>query len=300
MHNSKRIRLYEVKDGCHAEAFLNSVSLGNEEAMPIGERVAVLERKQNSRVLTRKSRWDSREISFNPRSSRRCTEEDEHIEEEQKDYKRRSVQSLGWKQNKVEFYLFSGRGGRAGGARVRSPSTLGAQEGELKKTGTAKKSRKTTRGEACSPWGLKQNKVEFYLFGGREGRGGGARRQRRWGSREISFDPRSSRRRTEEDEYNKEEQKDYKRRSMQSLGLKQNKAEFYLFSGHGGRGGGAGRYRGGGGDRGRRGGGGRGRGGRGRGGGGGDFGGGFGAEVNMVAEVVAGWGQRQRQGPWYE
>ncbi|XP_037419292.1 nucleolar protein 10-like, partial [Triticum dicoccoides] len=109
-HNSKRIRLYEVKDGRHAEAFLNSVSLGNEEAVPIGDRVAALERKQNSRALdkVKYGPGGSREISFNPRSSRRRAEEDEHSEEEQKDYKRRSVQSLGLKQNKAEFYLFGG------------------------------------------------------------------------------------------------------------------------------------------------------------------------------------------------
>uniref|UniRef100_A0A453QI51 Uncharacterized protein n=1 Tax=Aegilops tauschii subsp. strangulata TaxID=200361 RepID=A0A453QI51_AEGTS len=103
-HNPKRIRLYEVKDGRHAEAFLNSVSLGNEEAVPIGDRVAALERKQNSRALdkVKYGPGGSREISFNPRSSRRRTEEDEHSEEEQKDYKRRSVQSLGLKQNKAE------------------------------------------------------------------------------------------------------------------------------------------------------------------------------------------------------
>ncbi|KAI4966439.1 hypothetical protein ZWY2020_040844 [Hordeum vulgare] len=131
MHNSKRIRLYEVKDGRHAEAFLNSVSLGNQEAVPIGDRVAALERKQNSRVLdkVKYGPGGSREISFNPRSSRRCTEEDEHSEEEQKDYKRRSVQSLGLKQNKAEFYLFGGRGGRGGGGGGRSRGGGGGDRG---------------------------------------------------------------------------------------------------------------------------------------------------------------------------
>lgn len=110
-------RLYEVKDGRHAEAFLNSVSLGNEEAVPIGDRVAALERKQNSRPLdkVKYGPGGSREISFNPRSSRRHTEEDQHSDEEPKDFKRRSVQALGLKQNKAEFYLFGGRGGRGGG-----------------------------------------------------------------------------------------------------------------------------------------------------------------------------------------
>ncbi|KAE8785863.1 Nucleolar protein 10 [Hordeum vulgare] len=131
MHNSKRIRLYEVKDGRHAEAFLNSVSLGNQEAVPIGDRVAALERKQNSRALdkVKYGPGGSREISFNPRSSRRRTEEDEHSEEEQKDYKRRSVQSLGLKQNKAEFYLFGGRGGRGGGGGGRSRGGGGGDRG---------------------------------------------------------------------------------------------------------------------------------------------------------------------------
>ncbi|KAM0909238.1 hypothetical protein ACQ4PT_014950 [Festuca glaucescens] len=85
MHNSKRIRLYEVKDDRHAEAFLNSVSLGGEEARPLGDRVAALERQQKSRALdkVKYGPGGSREISFIARSSRRRNgEEDEHSEEE--------------------------------------------------------------------------------------------------------------------------------------------------------------------------------------------------------------------------
>ncbi|XP_047078777.1 nucleolar protein 10-like [Lolium rigidum] len=85
MHNSKRIRLYEVKDDRHADAFLNSVSLGGEEARPLGDRVAALERQQNSRALdkVKYGPGGSREISFIARSSRRRNnEEDEHSEEE--------------------------------------------------------------------------------------------------------------------------------------------------------------------------------------------------------------------------
>ena len=37
-------RLYEVKDERHAEAFLRSVSLAKEDALPLGERVAALEK----------------------------------------------------------------------------------------------------------------------------------------------------------------------------------------------------------------------------------------------------------------
>ncbi|XP_051197904.1 uncharacterized protein [Lolium perenne] len=118
IHNSKRIRLYEVKDDRHAEAFLNSVSLGGEEARPLGDRVAALERQQNSRALdkVKYGPGGSREISFIARSSRRRNdEEDEHSEEEATGNKRRSVQSLGLKQGKAEFYLFGGSRGRGGG-----------------------------------------------------------------------------------------------------------------------------------------------------------------------------------------
>lgn len=118
MHNSKRIRLYEIKDDRHAEAFLNSVSLGNEEALPLGDRVAALERQQNSRGLdkVKYGPGGSREISFMARSSRRRNEEDEeHSDEEPKDFKRRGVQSLGLKQGKAEYYLFGGSRGRGGG-----------------------------------------------------------------------------------------------------------------------------------------------------------------------------------------
>ncbi|KAM0842099.1 hypothetical protein ACQ4PT_058582 [Festuca glaucescens] len=117
MHNSKRIRLYEVKDDRHAEAFLNSVSLGCEEALPLGDRVAALDRQRNSRALdkVKYGPGGSREISFIARSSRRRNEEDEHSEEEATGNKRRSVQSLGLKQGKAEFYLFGGSRGRGGG-----------------------------------------------------------------------------------------------------------------------------------------------------------------------------------------
>lgn len=113
MHNSKRIRLYEVKDDRHAEAFLNSVSLANEDALPLGDRIAALERQGNSSALdeVKYGPGGSREISFIARSSRRRHEEEPN-DEEPKDFKRRGVQSLGLKQGKAEFYLFGGNRGR--------------------------------------------------------------------------------------------------------------------------------------------------------------------------------------------
>ena len=111
-------RLYEVKDDRHAEAFLNSVSLGGEEALPLGDRVAALDRQRNSRTLdkVKYGPGGSREISFIARGSRRRNEEDdEHSEDEPTGNKRRSAQSLGLKQGKAEFYLFGGSRGRGGG-----------------------------------------------------------------------------------------------------------------------------------------------------------------------------------------
>ncbi|CAL5050590.1 unnamed protein product [Urochloa decumbens] len=121
MHNSKRIRLYEVKDERHAEAFLNSVSLSNEDAVPLEDRVAALERQQKSKALdaVKYGPGGSREISFISRSGRRHKEEEFPSDDEgPKDFKRRGVQSLGLKQGKAEFYMFGGtrgRGGRGGG-----------------------------------------------------------------------------------------------------------------------------------------------------------------------------------------
>uniref|UniRef100_A0A0D9WLA9 Uncharacterized protein n=1 Tax=Leersia perrieri TaxID=77586 RepID=A0A0D9WLA9_9ORYZ len=113
--NSKRIRLYEVKDDRHAEAFLNSTSLANEDALPIEDRIAALERQRNSKSLgeVKYGPGGSREISFIARGSRRRDEE--HDDEEPKDFKRRGVQSLGLKQNKAEYYMFGGSRGRGGG-----------------------------------------------------------------------------------------------------------------------------------------------------------------------------------------
>jgi len=115
-------RLYEVKDERHAEAFLKSVSLSNEDAVPLEDRIAALEKKQNSKALdaVKYGPGGSREISFISRSGRRHKEELPSDDEGPKDFKRRGVQSLGLKQGKAEFYMFGGNRGRGrGGARGR-------------------------------------------------------------------------------------------------------------------------------------------------------------------------------------
>ncbi|GJN29786.1 hypothetical protein PR202_gb18040 [Eleusine coracana subsp. coracana] len=118
--NSRRIRLYEVKDDRHAEAFLNSVSLAHEDAQPIEERVAALDRQHNSNTLgkVKYGPGGSREISFFTKSSRSHREEAPN-DEEPKDFKRRGVQSLGLKQGKAEYYMFGGNRGRGRGGRGR-------------------------------------------------------------------------------------------------------------------------------------------------------------------------------------
>ncbi|KAJ1257761.1 hypothetical protein BS78_10G021000 [Paspalum vaginatum] len=134
MHNSKRIRLFEIKDERHAEAFLNSSSLSNEDSMPLEDRVAALERQQNSKSLgaVKYGPGGSREISFISRSSRRHEEKEvPSDDEEPKGFKRRGVQSLGLKQGKAEFYMFGGnRGrGRGGGGRGRGGRGRGGRGG---------------------------------------------------------------------------------------------------------------------------------------------------------------------------
>ncbi|CAN6166404.1 unnamed protein product [Urochloa humidicola] len=131
MQNSKRIRLYEVKDERHAEAFLKSVSLSNEDAVPLEDRIAALEKQQKSKSLdaVKYGPGGSREISFISRSGRRHKEEEFPSDDEgPKDFKRRGVQSLGLKQGKAEFYMFGGTGSRGrGGGRGRGGRRRGGR-----------------------------------------------------------------------------------------------------------------------------------------------------------------------------
>ncbi|KAJ4958993.1 hypothetical protein NE237_026104 [Protea cynaroides] len=108
-------RLYEVKDERHAEAFWNRVSLAKEDALPLGERVAALHDHKISDVPgnVKFGPGGSREISFISRSSAKYKED----KEEEREGKRRGIQSLGLKPDRSEF-RGRGRGGRGrGGSR---------------------------------------------------------------------------------------------------------------------------------------------------------------------------------------
>ncbi|KAJ6805235.1 nucleolar protein 10 [Iris pallida] len=121
LKSSKHPRLYEVKDQRHAEAFWNSVSLAEEDALPLGERVALQEKQQAfgaPRNDVKVGPGGSREISFVSRRFEKFKDDDEPREG-----KRRGIQPLGLKPDKSEFYSRGGRGGgrgRGGGGRGRS------------------------------------------------------------------------------------------------------------------------------------------------------------------------------------
>ncbi|XP_072966669.1 uncharacterized protein [Typha angustifolia] len=111
--NSKSMRLYEVKDERHAEAFWNRISLAKEDALPLGERVATLQGQESGSGAPNNVKLGpggSREISFLSRSSRK------RKAEEPRDVKKRGVQALGLKPGKSEFFAMGGRGGKGKGA----------------------------------------------------------------------------------------------------------------------------------------------------------------------------------------
>lgn len=90
---------------------MNHESLAKEDALPLGERVALLNERQPTGGLNgvKFGAGGSREISFLSRSSKKQQYRDE---EGPKEAKRRGVQSLGLKPSKAEFYAMGGRGGR--------------------------------------------------------------------------------------------------------------------------------------------------------------------------------------------
>lgn len=126
-------RLYEVKDEAHAQAFKNKVSLKAERSRPLEERLAA------SRGVESKGRRDSffleegasvrghggsRQVSFIPRggsggsSARgrggRGGGGPGEAKDGSRDFKKRSIQSLGLKSDGGGR---GGRGGRRGGGR---------------------------------------------------------------------------------------------------------------------------------------------------------------------------------------
>ncbi|XP_047316243.1 nucleolar protein 10 [Impatiens glandulifera] len=118
---SRQPRLYEVKDERHAEAFYNRVSLSKEDALPMGERVAALNKGQNwkrNADEVKMGAGGSREISFVSKSSARYKE---HDDDDMMDDRRekRGVKSLGLKSEKLP-YGGGGRGHRGGRGRSSS------------------------------------------------------------------------------------------------------------------------------------------------------------------------------------
>ncbi|KAJ3691168.1 hypothetical protein LUZ61_020332 [Rhynchospora tenuis] len=119
---SKPVRLYEIKDERHAEAFWSNKSLAHEDALPLGDRVAALQAREKHSSRGRGTNevkfgpGGSREVSFYSRSSKKYRQE----EEPKEDVKRRGVHSLGLKMGKQEYYSMGGnRGGRGRGGRGR-------------------------------------------------------------------------------------------------------------------------------------------------------------------------------------
>lgn len=104
-----------MKDERHAQAFLDSVSLADVDALPLGERVAALQDDEIASRLpsgVKVGRGGSREISFVSRSKAKYREDDDG-----KDARRnkRGVQSLGLKPTNYERRSRGGRGGGRGG-----------------------------------------------------------------------------------------------------------------------------------------------------------------------------------------
>ena len=108
-------RLYEVKDERHAQAFLESVSLTNEDALPLGERVAALQDVEAGSHLpagVKLGPGGSREISFVSKKKGKYQEDDEDRENRRN---KRGVQSLGLKPTNYERSRGRGRGNRGRG-----------------------------------------------------------------------------------------------------------------------------------------------------------------------------------------
>ncbi|KAF6171216.1 hypothetical protein GIB67_001931 [Kingdonia uniflora] len=123
-------RLYEVKDERHADAFHKNVSLANEDAVPLGERVAALQNRSTRDIPgdIKMGAGGSREISFISRNSARYRED----REEEREAKRRGIQSLGLKPDSSSGFRGRGRGGRGrgrGGGRGRGRGGRGNSRG---------------------------------------------------------------------------------------------------------------------------------------------------------------------------
>ncbi|GMH01582.1 hypothetical protein Nepgr_003421 [Nepenthes gracilis] len=109
---SQARRLYEVKDNWHADAFLNQTSIPKEDNLPMGVRVAALQKDQQPSIPrdVKVGPGGSREISFVSKSSAKYREDEEGWPQREK---RRGIQSLGLKP--VRVVGSRGRGGRGRG-----------------------------------------------------------------------------------------------------------------------------------------------------------------------------------------
>ncbi|PKU84456.1 nucleolar protein 10 [Dendrobium catenatum] len=106
--NPKRVRLYEVKDERHAEAFWSAVSLAKDDALPLGERVAALEKRSAAPSNVKLGLGGSREISFLSTN----TKQQKKVENPPEG-KRRGIKPLGLKPGKAEFYGRKRQNGRS-------------------------------------------------------------------------------------------------------------------------------------------------------------------------------------------
>ena len=86
-----------MKDERHAEAFLSSMSLAEEDALPLGERARRRDSRRAESDDVKQGPGGSREITFFSTKKNRSRPNKREEEEEDPNRKRRSVQSLGLK-----------------------------------------------------------------------------------------------------------------------------------------------------------------------------------------------------------
>ncbi|KAK9740743.1 hypothetical protein RND81_03G057300 [Saponaria officinalis] len=105
---------FQVKDERHAQAFLESVSLANEDALSLGERVAALgDKLKASHTSVKMGPGGSREISFVSKRKAKYKEDDDD-EDPRRSKIKRGVHSLGLKPTSYEKRM-GGRGNRGRG-----------------------------------------------------------------------------------------------------------------------------------------------------------------------------------------
>ncbi|XP_061356188.1 uncharacterized protein LOC133300623 [Gastrolobium bilobum] len=111
-------KMYEIRNEQHAEAFWSQKSLAGEDSLPMGDRVAALNKDDRRSSFipdgVKQGPGGSREITFTSRNSARYKEDRE--DKDVQPQKRRGVQSLGLKPQRPVF-RGQGRGKHGGGRR---------------------------------------------------------------------------------------------------------------------------------------------------------------------------------------